>query len=285
MRGQRCLLNSRRAIPRVLSSSSTQQALRQLHPWLQPRSQTLLNTFCPSRIRLLSASAPQWKKKDTRDDAEQKDKEEIIDTRWTTQATLEKSGRERWPWDYEITDPQIMVYDNGSIEGPLKTAFVLTKIAPHESLRMVTPYEPADPKRGTPPKYPLCKIVEKDAEFKKKRELETQKKEQKVKDRGGKAKEFEINWASSDHDTATKLKRIEGVLAKGYQVLVILTAPKKKGKKRDLSDIDFNMVMKKVREGVEAAGGKEKKKPEGEVGDTIRIVYEPDPNRQHAARG
>lgn len=251
--------------------------MRQPPQWLHSRSQSLAITSCPSRIRHLSSSAPKWKKKDDIAEKQQEfQKEEVIDRRWTTQATLERTGRERWPWDHEITDPQIMVYDNGSVEGPLDTQFVLTKIAPHESLRMVTPYEPADPKKGTQQKYPLCKIVEKDAEYKKKKDLEAEKKKQKAKDKAAKIKEFEITWTSTDHDTANKVKHICAALAKGYSVTVTLSS-KRKGKKQDLSGIDFVHVLNKAKEGIEAGGGKEKKAQDGELGETVKLFYEPQP--------
>lgn len=168
-----------------------------------------------------------------------------------------------------------MIYENGTIEGPHSTQFVLTKIEPHESLRMVTPYLPANPEKGTQQKYPLCKIVEKDAEFKKAREAQQAKKSEKANNRGGKAKEFDINWASTDHDTAIKVKRISDVLAKGYAVTVTLSSRKKK--KRDVSTIDYEHVLKQLKDGVEAGGGKMKKPQDGELGETVKLWYEPAP--------
>lgn len=283
MRRHQCL---RRALPAVLSTGETQPALRQLPPWLQQRAQPLSNPSCPSRVRHISYTAARSKKKDEEDLEklqESFEKEALIDRRWTTKATLERTGRERWPWDYEITDPQIMVYDNGTVEGPLDTKFVLTKIQSHESLRMVTPYEPADPKTGKPEKFPLCKIVEKDAEFKKKREVEARQKAEKARDKSGKVKQFDLSWTSTDHDIANKVKRIVESLSKGYSVEVNLSS-KKKGKKKDLSGIDFGHVLKQAKDGIEAGGAKEKKKQTGELGETIKLSYEPDPKKQKAAQ-
>jgi translation initiation factor IF-3 len=49
-----------------------------------------------------------------------------FDKRFTTQQDIDRSGRDRPPQDHEITDPQIMVIDNGATEGPLASSFVLT---------------------------------------------------------------------------------------------------------------------------------------------------------------
>lgn len=187
------------------------------------------------------------------------------DRRYTTKESWERSGRDRLPRDHEITDPQIMVLDNGTIEGPLATRYVLTKIAPEESLRMFQPYRPA--KDGKPAEYGVCKIVDKKKEHEKNKEVREKKKEN-----GGtgkpKTKEMELSWGIGDHDLMTKLRHLAGFVEKGMKVEIVL-GKKRKGKKT--SEEEAKAVVDKVREEIERCGGKEGKPASGDVGGTYRL--------------
>jgi translation initiation factor IF-3 len=190
------------------------------------------------------------------------------DRRYTTKESWERSGRDRLPRDHEITDPQIMVLDNGTIEGPLATRYVLTKIAPEESLRMFQPYKPA--KDGSPAEYAICKIVDKKAEHEKIKESQERKKEN---GGGGKSKtkEMELSWGIGDHDLMTKLRHLAAFVEKGMKVDIVL-GKKRKGKK--VSEEEARAVVGKVREEIERCGGKEGKKATGEIGATYRLHVE-----------
>ncbi|PON24593.1 translation initiation factor IF-3 [Trichoderma gamsii] len=197
------------------------------------------------------------------------DKDRGYDRRFTTQKDIERSGRDRPPWDHEITDPQIMVIDNGSAEGPLATRYVLTKLEEGESLRMVTPYVPANAENNTPAKYAVCKIVNKRDEYERLKQLKEKKK---VAVAGKpKTKEMELTWAIGGHDLSTKLRQMSGFLAKGMKVELMIG--KKKGG-RAVEAEEAREVLKKVREEIEGQGARETKKMEGTVGGTVRLYLE-----------
>ncbi|GFP55772.1 translation initiation factor IF-3 [Trichoderma asperellum] len=197
------------------------------------------------------------------------DKDRGYDRRFTTQKDIERSGRDRPPWDHEITDPQIMVIDNGSAEGPLSTRYVLTKLEEGESLRMITPYVPANAENKTPAKYAVCKIVNKRDEYERLKQLKEKKKTAVAAK--AKTKEMELTWAIGGHDLATKLRQMGGFLNKGMKVELMIG--KKKGGRAVEVD-EAKDVLKKVKEEIEAQGARETKKPEGQVGGTMRLYLE-----------
>lgn len=193
--------------------------------------------------------------------------EEQVDRRYTRRDYMEKSGRSRLPWDHEITDPQIMVIDNSAMEGPLSTRFVLTKLAPEESLRMIDPYVPADPKEGTPVKYAVCKIVNKEDEYK----AEKERKEKKKKTAKPKTKEVEVSWGISENDLLTKMRQLGAFFEKGLKAEIVLGS-KKRAKK--VSEADAQELLNKVKEEVEARGGRETNPPTGVLGAVMRLSVE-----------
>ncbi|KAG6006158.1 hypothetical protein E4U21_007268 [Claviceps maximensis] len=192
-----------------------------------------------------------------------------FDKLYTTQNDINRSGRDRPPQDHEITDPQIMVIDNGAIEGPLATSFVLTKLEANESLRMIQPYVPADPKNDRPLcSYAVCKIVNKADEYARQKQLRERKKAAAGK---AKTKELELTWAIGNHDLGTKMRQMGGFLAKGFKVEVLLA--KKKGGKQ-VGGKEAEAVVKRLREEVEANGGREAKPSTGTPGATMRFYLE-----------
>ncbi|PNY26513.1 Translation initiation factor IF-3 [Tolypocladium capitatum] len=195
-----------------------------------------------------------------------------FDRRFTTQQDIERSGRDRPPQDHEITDPQIMVIDNGASEGPLATSFVLTKLEPEESLRMVRPYVPADPKNGRPSaQLAVCRIVNKRDEYARQQELKEKRKAGGGDGGKPKTKELELTWAIGEHDLATKMRQLGGFLAKGMKVELMLG--RKKGGKQ-VSGEEAADVARRVREEVAALGGREGKPASGQVGGTMRMFLE-----------
>jgi translation initiation factor IF-3 len=177
------------------------------------------------------------------------------DPRFTTAASVERSGRSRLPRDHEITDPQIMVHEKEMIEGPLRTQFVLTKIEPYESLRMVTPYVPAT--KEEPQKFAVCRIVnKKDEVAKEKRSREGKQKVIKVKE-----KTIEVNWGIDTNDLRTKFIAMKKLFDGPAKVTVRFG--KKKGSKAKPDYNDQKALVQKVIEEVIKMGGREMRPMEG----------------------
>ncbi|POR35914.1 Translation initiation factor IF-3 [Tolypocladium paradoxum] len=274
-----CLYSSRRALYRVFISPaelprvarvSAQHSPRQLSSaWAVPRDGCIGH-----QIRLYAAKPsrppPRSGGRGPGDAATRDPDARGFDRRFTTQKDIERSGRDRPPQDHEITDPQIMVIDNGASEGPLATSFVLTKLEPDESLRMMQPYVPADPKNGRPSaQLAVCKIVNKRDEYARQRQI----RERRKAGDGGKpkTKELELTWAIGEHDLATKMRQMGGFLAKGMKVELMLG--RKKGGKQVSGD-EAADVLRRVRDEVAAHGGREGKPASGQVGGTMRLFLE-----------
>lgn len=312
MRGSQCLCNSRSALYRVFVSPSGrpeslgQQLCRHTHAattLVTSQSSPSSSLVDPSWLKAGSqlryyANGPKPSRsgRQAGENAASSVEDRGYDKRFTTQRDVDRSGRDRLPWDHEITDPQIMVIDGGASEGPLATRFVLSKLEPGESLRMIQPYIPAGTKISsqntstadstdtkasssqpsttpgtttTVAQYAVCKIVNKREEYERQRQL----KERKKAAAAGKpkTKELELTWAIGGQDLATKLRQLGGFLSKGMKVE--LTFGKKKGG-RLVGAEEAAEVLKKVREEVVALGGREGKPASGQVGGTMRMFYE-----------
>ncbi|KAL2207549.1 hypothetical protein CC79DRAFT_1333355 [Sarocladium strictum] len=181
------------------------------------------------------------------------------DPRFTTAASVQRSGRSRLPRDHEITDPQIMVHEKEMVEGPLRTQFVLTKIEPHESLRMVTPYVPAT--KEAPQKFAVCKIVNKADEVAKlKQSRESKQKAKKVKE-----KTIEVNWGIDANDLRTKFIGLKKLMDGPSKVTVRFG--KKKGSKVKPDYNDQTALIQKVIQETIKMGGREMRPMEGAIQD------------------
>ena len=189
------------------------------------------------------------------------------DKRYTTQQAFEKSRKDRLPQDHEITDPRIMVIDNGEAEGPLDIKFVMSKISADESLRMIKVFVPEDRKNGRPTQYAVCKIVNKKEEVDKVKAS----KEKKKKEAAPKTKELELGWAISDHDLSFKVKNMVAFLQKGLKVNVKIG--KKRGAKSVPSSREKELTEKLVEEAT-SAGGRQAKPAEGEMGATYKLYFQ-----------
>lgn len=162
-----------------------------------------------------------------------------------------------------VTAPEIMIGEDGvGLKGPLRTADVLRDLNPatHE-LRQVAP--------GTNG-IPICKVFDlaTEAAMKAARE-EREKARQKAK---AKHKIVEISWAIAENDLAMKGRRVKEFLESGFRVEVVLL-PRKRGRKATVKECEE--LMEKVREVFgEVEGAKEARKPDGEVGKTLRMFVE-----------
>ncbi|EGR49442.1 uncharacterized protein TRIREDRAFT_106640 [Trichoderma reesei QM6a] len=269
MAAPRCLCDATRSF---LSRLGCQASRQSLPTWssrsaLQYRPATRQARLYASNLRPYKGGSKGGSKGAPPEDPDDKDRG--YDRRFTTQRDIEKSGRDRPPWDHEITDPQIMVIDNGSAEGPLSTRYVLTKLEPGESLRMVSPYVPADEEEGTPARFAVCKIVNKKDEYERQKALKERKKVGAAAK--PKTKEMELTWAIGGHDLATKMRQMGGFLEKGMKV-ELLVGKKKGGRAVDADEAKD--VLKKVKEEIERVGAREVKKAEGQVGGTMRLYLE-----------
>ncbi|KAF7559472.1 hypothetical protein G7046_g4683 [Stylonectria norvegica] len=278
-----CLQHSRRALYRVFVSPLERRheasVGRQLLPLLHSR-RSLPPSGVVSSLHLLPQQSRSFVTPTRRLHAAElgvsPDKEErTFDKRFTTKHDIEKSGRDRMPQDHEITDPRIMVLDNGKFEGPVMTRHVLSRLdAASESLRMVQPYVPARPKDSVVQEFAICKIVNKKDEYARQRELKERKRVQRATTT--KSKELELNWAIDGNDLNTKLRQLSNFLGKGMKVEVIF------GKKKSSKKVDeaaAAQVVATVRKSIEELGAKETKLADGSVGKTLRLYLEGKANK------
>jgi translation initiation factor IF-3 len=193
------------------------------------------------------------------------DKDLGYDRRFTTQDSFIKSGKDRLPIDFEITDPKVMVIDDGPAEGPYAPSFIISKLQPNESLRMLEPYKPANAKEGKKHSYAVCKIVNKVEELKRMRDAKERKKAA-----GGKvkSKELELSWGIGENDLGTKVRQLSGFLNKGNKVEVAIG--RKKGG-RQVSKEDAEGLLKTLRRMIGDIEARETRAQEGEVGQNVRL--------------
>ncbi|EWG46077.1 translation initiation factor IF-3 [Fusarium verticillioides 7600] len=263
-----CLQSSRRALYRVFVQHEG-LLTRQFQP---PRALPIQNRFFSvSQLKAKNKKARKREDEMEEDPFADEGRDRGFDRRYTTQEEFEKSGRDRLPQDFEITDPKIMVLDNGVFDGPLLTKNVLSRLPETDSLRMITPYIPGDPKKDKPTQYAICKIVNKKEEYERQRELAQRRRLS--KQTTPKLKEVEMSWAISEHDLGVKTQQLVGFLSKGMKVELILGF-KKKGQKKRTSEDTAEEVYAKVNKLVEQLGSREYKPRDGEVGKTMRIYLE-----------
>ncbi|KAH7318123.1 hypothetical protein B0I35DRAFT_431368 [Stachybotrys elegans] len=271
MKAARCLFNSRSALYRVFVSPA---GLLEV-PVSRAAFTLTQRSLLVSQPRFLTTTSPRERNakigklavEATEDDG--KEEENLkYDRRYTTAATIKKANRDRMPQDHEITDPKIMVIDNGPPEGPLNTRFVLSKLTADESLRMLEPYKPADRKKGTRETLALCKIVNKREEYAHKQQVKATKQAQAK----AKTKAMELTWAIGSHDLTTKMRQVAGFLDKGSKV--DLTVARKKRSKTQVSPAEAEAILAKIREELLVTGVREHRPAEGVVGQTMRLYFE-----------
>lgn len=276
MSGIQCVYNSRRALYRVfVSPLERQDALlpRQLLPLLHARAvvpvQTPLHVDRQTRSFVVSSHVLARSPRDATPTPTVDDDERGFDRRYTTKEDVEKSGRDRLPQDHEITDPMIMLLEDGKFDGPVQTRQVMRRLEPTDSLRMVHPYVPARPKDSVAATLAICKVVNKQEEYERQRQMRDRRKASKAT--SAKTKEMELNWGIGDNDLATKLRQLGGFLKKGMKVEVILGC-KKRAKKVD--DDAAEDVLRRVKKGIEDLGAREHKAQDGQVNKTLRLYFE-----------
>lgn len=184
------------------------------------------------------------------------------------------------PQDHEILDRFVMVVDvDNRISGPHRTDDVLRRLDPaREILRVVSRGNPQAAAAARGPgdgddavqAYTVCKVVDKAADFAAERQRREKQKADR-RDKKGRTKEMELNWAIGAHDLQHKLDKIVELLGKGYRVEVLLA---KKRQSRIATEQEAQELLTKVKEAVERTGGRQWKENDGKVLKTLKMFFE-----------
>ncbi|AEO56348.1 hypothetical protein MYCTH_2301162 [Thermothelomyces thermophilus ATCC 42464] len=180
------------------------------------------------------------------------------------------ANNDRTMRDYDIVFPWIQIrQENGSLTEPQRTSAILKRLdmGRQSLVLLATPRTDASSKG---PEYPICRIVDRQAELAAQAERDALKKKMpKVV-----SKELEINWATAPHDLRTKMTQLKKFLSKGYQVRVTMMHPKKRDKRRASLD-EAGALLKTVESTIgEVPGAKETKPREGSVGETLVLLVQ-----------
>ncbi|KAL2151965.1 hypothetical protein VTH82DRAFT_5149 [Thermothelomyces myriococcoides] len=180
------------------------------------------------------------------------------------------SNNDRRMRDYGIVFPWIQLrQEDGRLTEPQRTNDILKRLdLDRESLVLLAMPRADEEDKG--PEYPICRIIDRQAELAARAEKEALKKKMsKVV-----SKELEINWATAPHDLGIKMTQLRKFLNKGYLVRVTMMHPKKKDKRRASLD-EAREVLKTVESTIaEVPGAKETKRREGSVGETLALVVQ-----------
>ncbi|UNI19487.1 hypothetical protein JDV02_005669 [Purpureocillium takamizusanense] len=293
-----CALTTRRALYRVfvspsITTTTTTTTAVAVGSSLSTPQQLLRGTN--EHRRLLATMVPNRRGPGPVRVDDDADKDRGFDRRFTTQKDIDRLGRDRLPRDHEITDPYVDVigasssYSSSSspsgddapesTQQRQSTRFVLERLRPGESLRMVQPYLPADPDADRPyPRLALCRVVDTRNEYARQRQLKERKKQAAAaaatagRAGAGKTKELELTWGIGAHDLGIKMRQMSDFFAKGMRVKLMI-ARKKRGK--EATDEEADDVVRRVREAAAAQGAREDRPAEGQHKRTLHMFFEP----------
>lgn len=173
-----------------------------------------------------------------------------------------KPTKSRLPRNQEINAESITVIDEtGKISGPHQTTKFFEDFD-FEYKSLVTILE-GNPEDGRPP---LCRIYDKSVL----RDKEISALKKKATKKGVSTKTIEISWAVDENDLNTKLRRLREFLEKGCHVDIFLKA-KRRG--REVTLDDGEKLVKRIRDTVKEAGGRENMSPVGEMLGTMEISF------------
>lgn len=164
------------------------------------------------------------------------------------------------PINEAINAPYIqLVNEKNELDPPIRLSKALASFDPLEFFLVQVAQAELD-------RPPVCKILNK----KEHRERE------KAKAKAAKAsrvqtKQIELNWAIDAHDLEHRLKQLTNFLEKGRKVEVILTRPKKRGKRAATVD-EIKHVMQSVIETIKECGGSQVKPMDGDPGQHVIIT-------------
>ncbi|KAL2169636.1 hypothetical protein VTG60DRAFT_5861 [Thermothelomyces hinnuleus] len=257
MRTSQCLFNSAIAIRKVfISNAASLEAREQLQRLLLPSITVPIQptSFSSSSKRPFSTN-------------------QIARVRYNKNRPGNEGApakNDRTMRDYDIVFPWIQIrQENGSLTEPQRTSATLKRLdmGRQSLVLLATPRTDASSKG---PEYPICRIVDRQAELAAQAERDALKKKMpKVVN-----KELEINWATAPHDLRTKMTQLKKFLNKGYQVRVTMMHPKKRDKRRASLD-EAGGLLKTVESTIgEVPGAKETKPREGSVGETLVLLVQ-----------
>ena len=170
--------------------------------------------------------------------------------------------------DYNIAFPWIQLrQEDGRLSEPQRTNLVLKRLNMSlDTLILVAAPKLDDLESG--PKYPICRIGNRQAE----RAAELERLAMKKNAPKIVTKELEINWAIAPNDLRTRMTQLQNFLTKGRQVRVTLRHPKLRRKKRATLD-QAKVILKEVESAAaEVPGTKETKPREGVVGEMLVLL-------------
>lgn len=194
----------------------------------------------------------------------------------------------RLPRDREITHRFVVLrQEDGSLSEPQPTSAIMARLNPQlESLVMLAmPQAETAPaaaeedrsegsaaaeKRKEPPRFPICKIVdrvaERKAEYEKAREMRRKK---------TLSKELELNWAIDTHDLEHRMEKLREFLERGLRVEVSMMRKGKGKGRRHATQEEAAELLRRVRETVAAVPGARESKPmEGELLRVAKLVLD-----------
>ncbi|KAL2019990.1 hypothetical protein VTK56DRAFT_8990 [Thermocarpiscus australiensis] len=253
MRASRCLFNSATAIRKVFISNALAfeapgYLQRMLLPALTISSQP--SSTWPSRRPFSTHQVARFRSSGQKSDAD-----------------AIPAGN-RVMRDDDITYPWVQLrQDDGRLAPPERTSAILRSLdtARYSLVLLAAPRRDS---RSAGPAYPICRIVDRKAEYAARVEKEVaKKKEPKVV-----LKEMELNWAIAPNDLRTRMKQLKTFLGKGYKVQITLLTKKKRSSKKRATPDEAREVLRAVREAMaEVPGTKEYKPMDGAVGETVMI--------------
>ncbi|KAJ1329284.1 translation initiation factor IF-3 [Microdochium nivale] len=156
----------------------------------------------------------------------------------------------------------------GGIEelGPPQRTDVVLRNLDLDRFRLVMLAPPPPPRDGLP-NAAICKLVDLEAEARRRTADKKEARKEKVN-----TKELEFNWAIAKGDLDTKLGRLAEFLRKGMRVEVMLA--KKRGS-RIASVKEAEQLVQYIRDAVaEVPHAKEVKKIDGQIGKVARLAFE-----------
>ncbi|CAN8095379.1 unnamed protein product [Discula destructiva] len=184
-----------------------------------------------------------------------------------------KTKLARLPRDEEIRVPYVFVqemHDDG-VERLSEAQSVRRLIKglnrKTESLQVIYEAKGAD---WSAQEWPIAQIVNKKEELAR---LQKKKEELKKKAATNKEKELEMNWAMGPHDVEHKMRTLQGFLAKGWKVQLLLL--KKSGKGAKANKTQAEELLARILEAVAAVtGSKEWKGREGQLLGSMKLFLQ-----------
>ncbi|KAK0728277.1 hypothetical protein B0T26DRAFT_697465 [Lasiosphaeria miniovina] len=275
MKGSRCLFNSAAALRRVfVGNALPSEGPWQMHRLILPLASSSRAAAPSSQLRGFVSSAP------------------LSANRGGAKKQL-KLPADRYPRDRNIDSPWIQLRDEetGRLLEPERTRDVLARIdlknyslvtlmmpkVAGEEGEDDTAAEGDDAARKTGNPYPVCRIIDRRAEY-----AEALAKNKEERKQNVSTKEVEINWAIDPHDLQTRLRQVKGFLNDGFKVEITMQRNPKKRKKVASAD-EARETYQTLRAAIaDVPGTTDVKPPVGTVGTRLQLVLQGPPREKSA---